>query len=132
MSLAGVAVLQNGRQVVEFQKKFNEDPKLEAYSMAVPLAAGQTRYTRVGYQVLATPLAVTGGEPGKRYYLMLVMNTASIDRELRLSALMMVLLGLAMVGRRASAPPWRSPAPSSNPWRSSTGACGTSPKAKAT
>ena len=98
VSLAGVAVLQNGRQVVEFQKKFNQDPKLEAYSMAVPLAAGQTRYTRVGYQVLATPLAVTGSEPGKRYYLMLVMNTASIDRELRLSALMMVLLGLAMAG----------------------------------
>ena len=98
VSLAGVAVIQNGRQVVPFQKKFNDDAKLDAYSMAAPISAGQTRYTKVGYQVVATPMTVPGSEPGKRYYLMLVLNTASIDRELRLSTLLLVPLGAVMVG----------------------------------
>jgi len=98
VSLAGVAVVESGRQVVPFQKKFNNDPKLEGYSMAKPLADGHTSYVKAGYRVLCAPLHVTGADPGKNYYLMLVMNTDSIDRELRLSFFSMLALGLGMVG----------------------------------
>ncbi len=86
VSLAGVVVVQNRKQVVEFQKKFTDDPKVDGFFMAGPLAAtGASRYQRGGYQVLASPIKVKGAEAGKDYYLMLVMNQDSIDRELRFS-----------------------------------------------
>ena len=99
VSLAGVVVVQNKKQLVEFQKKFSEDAKVDGYFMAGPLAAnGETQYARSGYLVLANPITVTGAEAGKQYYLMLVMNQDSISRELRFSYLLMLLLGLGMVG----------------------------------
>jgi len=97
ISLAGVAVVENGKQVVPFMRKFNEDAKLDGYSMAAPLAAGKTRYRKVGYQVECSPINVKGAAEGKQYFLMLVMNTASIDRQLRLSLLAMLGLGVVMV-----------------------------------
>ena len=98
VSLAGVVVVTGQRQVVEFQKKFTEDPKLDPFFMAEPLAkTGRTQYTKGGYQILATPITLPGADPAKKYYLMLVMNFDSIHRELRLSYLLMVLLGVGMV-----------------------------------
>jgi len=98
VSLAGVVVVTGQKAVVEFQKKFSEDPKLDGYFMAGPLATtGQTSYKRGGYMILANPIALTGADPGKKYYLMLIMNTKSIDRELRFSYMLMIVLGLGMV-----------------------------------
>jgi methyl-accepting chemotaxis protein len=97
VSVAAVVVVQNGRQVVPFQKKFKEDARLDPYYMAAPIAAGRFRYTKAGCQVIASPLAVSGAAPDKKYFLMLALNTASIDREMRIGTLMMVGLGLAMV-----------------------------------
>ena len=98
VSLAGVVVVTGQKAVVEFQKKFSEDPKLDGYFMAGPLATtGQTSYKRGGYMILANPITLTGADPGKKYYLMLIMNTKSIDRELRFSYMLMIALGLGMV-----------------------------------
>jgi methyl-accepting chemotaxis protein len=98
VSLAGVVVVTGQKQVVEFQKKFSEDPKLDAFFMAEPLAkTGQTQYTKGGFQILAVPIVLPAADPAKKYFLMLVMNFDSINRALRLSYLMMVLLGVGMV-----------------------------------
>ena len=99
VSLAAVVTVEDHRAVAAFEKKFNEDPKLEAYSMAQPLGKdGRTEYTKAGYVIMCSPIQVKGVAPSKQYYLMLVMNTASIDRELRITSLLMVILGLVMVG----------------------------------
>jgi methyl-accepting chemotaxis protein len=98
VSLAGVVVVQNQKQVVEFQKKFSDEPKLDAYFMAGPLAAtGQTQYRKGGYLIMANPITLAAADPAKKYFLMLVMNTASIDRELLISYIMMIGLGIGMV-----------------------------------
>ena len=97
MALAAVVAVKDGRPVAPFQKKFKDDPKLEAFSMAAPIAAGQLRYRKAGYQVVVSPLTVTGAEAGKKYYLMLVLSTASVDKQSGLTALVMILLGAAMV-----------------------------------
>jgi methyl-accepting chemotaxis protein len=99
VSLAGVVVVANQRPVVEFQKKFNNDPKLDPFFMAKPLesANGQIQYTKANYLVQAIPLTVPGADPAKKYFLMLVMNTDSINRELRFSYVLMIVLGLGMV-----------------------------------
>jgi methyl-accepting chemotaxis protein len=98
VSLAGVVVVTGHKQVVEFQKKFSDDAKLDSYFIAGPLAAtGQTQYARSGYLVMANPIPLAGADPAKQYFLMLVLNTDSIDRALRLSNALMALLGLGMV-----------------------------------
>jgi methyl-accepting chemotaxis protein len=98
ISLAGVATVENGKQVVPFAQKFNDDARLEAFSIAAPLAAGQTSYAKAGYMVVCTPLTVQGTAPGKQHFLMLVLNTSKIDQELRRSFLAMLALGLVMLG----------------------------------
>ena len=97
ISLASVVTIADGKREATFVKKFVEDAKLDAFSMAAPILEGKTRYSKVGYQVLASPFEVRGGKPGKTYVLMLVMNTTAIDRELRLTTLMMLALGIGMV-----------------------------------
>ena len=98
VSLAGVVVVTNHKQVVEFQKKFSDDAKLDSYFMAAPLAAtGQTQYARTGYLIMANTIPLAGADPARQYYLMLVLNTDSITRELRISNALMILLGLGMV-----------------------------------
>ena len=97
ISLAAVVTITDNKRVVAFQKKFIEDAKLDAYSMAAPIVEGKTRYSRVGYQVMVSPINVRGGAVGKTYLLMLVMNTKSIDRELRFTTFMMLFLGVGMV-----------------------------------
>jgi methyl-accepting chemotaxis protein len=97
VSLAAVVTIKDGKPAVPFFKKFTEDAKLDAMSMAGPLAAGRTEYGKAGYRVLAHAVPVTGAEPGKQYHLMLVMNTSSGNRQLAITILVMVVLGLAMV-----------------------------------
>ena len=97
VSMAGVVTVTDQKELVPFFKKFADDPKLEARGIATPLATGQTQYTRTGYLVMANPITVTGADPTRKYYLMLVMNFHSIERELRISYVLMILLGLGMV-----------------------------------
>jgi methyl-accepting chemotaxis protein len=98
ISLVGVAEVQAGKAVVPFSKKFNDDAKLEAFSIAKPLGEGHLQYTRAGYQVTALPMDAAGAAADKRYYMLVVMNTTALDKELRISFLFMVLLGVVMVG----------------------------------
>jgi len=97
VSLAAVVALEGSNPVAIFTRKFNDDPKLDARSMALPLGTGQTRYAKAGYQILTSPMHPTGAEPGKPYFLLLALNSDSINRELRTSLVLMVLLGAAMV-----------------------------------
>jgi methyl-accepting chemotaxis protein len=83
--------------MVPFFKKFTDDAKLNAHSIAEPLETGATQYARSGYQVLAHPLSLAGADPARKYFLMLVMNNESNARELKLGCAMMVLLALGMV-----------------------------------
>ena len=97
VSLAAVVTVEAGNPVAIFARKFSEDPKLDARSLALPLGAGQARYAKAGYQVMASPMNPTGAAPGKKYYLLLGMNSESINHELKVSLLMMGFLGAAMM-----------------------------------
>jgi methyl-accepting chemotaxis protein len=96
ISLAAVVVVQDHRVAVPFQKVFGAG--LDAGALAGPLGTtGQTRYERDGYTVLASPLHPMGAQPGKQYYLLLVMNGDSLHRQLERASGLMVLLGLGMM-----------------------------------
>ena len=97
VSLAAVVTVEAGNPVAIFARKFSEDPKLDARSLALPLGAGQTRYAKAGYQVVASPMTPTGADPRKKYFLLLGLNSESINHELKLSLFLMALLGAAMM-----------------------------------
>ena len=99
LSLAAVIRVQDGGCQVAFQKTFREDARLDPLAMAGPIAAaGAGTYGRAGYKVVVSPIAVTGADPARKYFLMLVLNTAKMDRDLRVSFAWMVGLGIGMVG----------------------------------
>jgi methyl-accepting chemotaxis protein len=103
ISMAAVVATADGKPLVLFSKKFNEDAKLDAFSIAGPLGAGKTDYSKAGYLVCAFPFDPSDAEAGKTYYMMMVLNTDSMNRQLRFSLLLMVLLGIAMAGAGAGA-----------------------------
>jgi methyl-accepting chemotaxis protein len=101
ISLAAVVTVDNNHAVAAFQKKFDEDDKLDANAMAQPLGDGQTEYRKAGYRIQCTPIIpapVRGVVDSQHYFLMLVMNTTSIDRELKQSFLTTLILGVLMAG----------------------------------
>jgi methyl-accepting chemotaxis protein len=98
VSLAAVVTVQNNNAVAIFSRKFNQDPKLDAKSMAEPLASGRFRFSKAGYEILASPIKPTGADPSKQYFLLLGLNKDAINKQLAKSLLLMVLLGAAMVG----------------------------------
>ena len=99
ISLAAVVTVDNQKLGVSFETKFREDAKLDANRMAAPLAAsGATQFKQDGYLIVLTPMHIDGLELRKKYFVMLAMNTDSINRELRISFALMFVLGLGMVG----------------------------------
>jgi methyl-accepting chemotaxis protein len=65
--------------------------------MSAPILDGKTRYGKAGYEIMVSTIPVKGAAADKSYLLMLVMNTSSVDRELRITSLMMLILGIGMV-----------------------------------
>ena len=98
ISLGAVVNVQGRTATVAFQTRAARNGQLDPAAMARPLAeSGRTRYTRDGYQVLCTAIQVQNPDPSKQYYVMLVMNSDGIERELRFSFVLMLALGLGMV-----------------------------------
>ena len=98
VSLAAAAVVDGATCTLPFRVQFQADGVFDPAALARPLAAGQTRFTQGGYLVVGSPIDVKMPSIKKRYYVLLAMNTAGIGRELRLSYLLMALLGAGMVG----------------------------------
>ncbi len=97
LSLAAVVALQDGRLAVEYSQQFAPGAALDPSALAAPFAAtGRERYRQGGCLMLFTPFPVPD-VPAKRYFVMLAMNSAGIDRELRTSFILMAVLGLGMV-----------------------------------
>ena len=99
VSLAAVVNVGNPKKAVPFQVQFNDSLQLDPAALAVPLlATGQTRYRRDGYLVVCSPIELKDASITNKYFVMLAMNTGSIDRELRMSFIWMALLGIGMLG----------------------------------
>ena len=99
ISLAAVASVTGSTVAVPFNIKLDEESKIDPEAMAAPLAAGgPLQYDKGGYLIVCSPVRIRGLELKKKYYTMLVMNTASIDRETRISLGIMVLLVAGMLG----------------------------------
>jgi len=98
ISMAAVASVTGGTVAVPFNLNFEEGSKLDPEALAGPLAEkGEVQYAKGGYLIVCSPVRIRGLELKKKYYTMLVMNTASIDRETRISLAIMVLLTVGMV-----------------------------------
>jgi methyl-accepting chemotaxis protein len=98
ISLAAVVSVADRTPAVPFRVNFLEKAGLDPVALAGPLAAtGQTRYDQAGYMVVCSPIDIQNSSIQKHYYLMLAMNSDSIERELRDSFLLMLALGMGMV-----------------------------------
>ncbi len=97
VSLACVVVVDGDNATVSHVRKFTEDAELDAAAVAQPLAkTKQAHYAHGGYLVSAAPVVYSNGE-SKNTYLMVVMNTHRLTREIRNSLLWMSALGLGML-----------------------------------
>jgi methyl-accepting chemotaxis protein len=98
VSLAAVVTVDGQKPAVVFQAQFDEKAKMDALALAGPLAAaGRTQYSAAGWRVICDPIPLTDTDLTKKFYVMVVMNNDSINRELRDSFAWMLALGLGMV-----------------------------------
>ncbi len=98
ISMAAVLVLENKQPATSFVKLFEENAKMDAVALGGPLTtAGKTSYSKNGYLIIGRQLKVTGAEPSRDYYLMMAMNTHRTAKATRLTLLIMLILGAAMV-----------------------------------
>jgi len=98
ITAAAVVGVDGTQLTVPFQVNFAEGSKVDATPLAGPLVAeGDLHYSKDGFLVICNPVRIKGLEMKKKYYVLLVMNTESINKESRIAFLMMLVLGLGMV-----------------------------------
>ena len=98
VSLAAVVAVENGQGSVHVEKQFVEGKPMDTLALAEPLVSRtQTSYTKGGYLVVASQVAESTEHPGKKYYLIMAMNTHRLNRQIGWSLVWMLTLGLAMI-----------------------------------
>jgi methyl-accepting chemotaxis protein len=99
VSQAAVVTVEGQDLDVPFQLIPKEEARFDTRALAAPLlTAGQTQYAQAGLMVVCTPIEVLDPGVQRHFYLLVALNSASINRELRTSFFIMLTLGLAMAG----------------------------------
>ncbi len=88
---------------VKAAKKFGKGEGLEPKDFIKEVGEGSLRYEKNGYRIVVSHLTDGANEvdnamdPGKKWYQVVVMNTAAIDKEITKGIVMMFVLGLVML-----------------------------------
>ncbi len=88
---------------VKAAKKFGKGEALEPKDFIKEVGEGSPRFEKNGYRIVVSHLMDGANEvdnamdPGKKWYQVVVMNTAAIDKEITKGIVMMFVLGLVML-----------------------------------
>jgi len=98
---AVVGVDTSGQVSIKAQKKSRAEEKLDAQSLAEPLGRNDKdrfSYQRNGYRMVALKINEDNPmDPGKKWYLLVAMNSVSISRAIWINVIEMCGLGLGML-----------------------------------
>jgi len=98
---AVVGVDDKGVATIKAQKKSNKDEAMDPAALAAPIGKStqdHVSFEKSGYQVVAVKINEDNAmDPGKKWYLMVVMNSTAITKAFWTSVSLMVGLGIGML-----------------------------------